>query len=57
MAASEALAGHSAGVVGAEVDATGGTFVTVSRDHSILSWRMGPDGAPPTGARTTRPGG
>jgi hypothetical protein len=42
---SEALAGHTAAVVGVEVDATGGTVVTVSRDHSVLSWRMGPEGA------------
>jgi hypothetical protein len=39
---SESLAGHTASVVGVEVDAAGRTLVTVSRDHSILSWRMGP---------------
>jgi hypothetical protein len=39
----EVLAGHNARVVGVEV--AGDTVVTVSRDHAVLSWRMGPDGA------------
>src|SRR4051794_27855737 len=52
---SVALDGHTAAVVGAEVDATGGTLVTVSRDHSILSWRMAADDGPGADQRSTDP--
>jgi hypothetical protein len=40
----EALAGHTAGVAGVQVDAAGRTLVTVGRDRSIISWSVGSDG-------------
>jgi DNA-binding SARP family transcriptional activator/WD40 repeat protein len=40
----EVLTGHDRAVVAVEVDATGERLYTVSRDHTVITWDMSPDG-------------
>jgi hypothetical protein len=47
----ERLAGHVGGVIGAEVDPSGWTLVTVAEDRTAISWDMSPVAAPPVTGR------
>jgi WD40 repeat protein len=49
----ERLPGHVGGVVGAEVDGSGWTLVTVAEDETVISWDMSPVAAPSVSSTNT----